>query len=122
MACLALCLSCNEQISTTETKSMLPSIRMYYRVPGCNDGYCTYGDYLVLENYENNKYSINELAKLANSYIDTAKADFPISAVLFVGEEQGTHLPPGLMHRYYQHADKRVISFRFNNSLRDTLR
>ena len=117
LICLLLLSSCNNEAPVKSENSTITT-RFYYRVPGCNDGYCTYDDYLVLENYTNNKHTISELAKLAYDYIDTAKADMPISGITFVGEKPGSRLPTGMYHRYYEHADNQVVDFSFNNSLR----
>lgn len=95
-----------------------PSIRFYYREVGANDGYYTYTYFLVLENYRNNVYSVKQLADVATKYTDTAKADLPISSVVFVGEPKGTTLPKGMTKTYHLHVNYKVASASFNNSFR----
>src|SRR5438552_17771689 len=87
--------SCNNHSSLNARKQqnfISFKIRFYYRVPGCNDNYCTYTDYLVIENYKNKQFTIKQMADLAMSYLDTSKADLQISSIVYVGEKEVTKL------------------------------
>jgi hypothetical protein len=90
-------------------------IRFYYRAQGCENDNCTYYDYLVLGNYENNKFNLKETAEIAHHYLDTAKGNLPIAGVTLIGEEPGEELPSGSFETYYKHYKKQVVSFFFTN-------
>ncbi|MGZ4012296.1 MAG: hypothetical protein ACXVLF_15165 [Flavisolibacter sp.] len=116
VASLLVLFSCRDKPSreSTEFKNRSkPSFRFYYRDVGCNNGVCSYADFVILENYENDFYTVRQLANIAIRYLDTAKASLPITRVTIIGEPFGVTLPPGMTNRYYEHADYQVVSFVF---------
>jgi hypothetical protein len=115
---LIMLISCHsiskKNINAVDTAT---TIRFYYRDVTAVNEYSSYSDNIIIENYINNKYTVKQLADLASKYIDTAKADLPISGIMFYGEKEGKTLPRGMPKLYYQHAKYAVISFGFDNSL-----
>ena len=97
-------------------KTWPPTVRFYYRTTGGIDTVYTYHDYLVLENYVNKMYRLNELVEIAHSYLDTAKGDLRIKGVTFLGEVPGTHLPLGRYSGYSEHRKFQVVDISFKQS------
>src|SRR5688572_950399 len=110
---------CNQttQVSHTSDKAKQPQIRYYYREIGANNGFYTYTDYLVIENYENRSYSLKDLISFAKIYSDTVKADLPVTGIKFLGEPKGKKLPPGRTSEYHNHVEYSVLSVGFNTAL-----
>ncbi|NNV57693.1 hypothetical protein [Limnovirga soli] len=92
-------------------------ILFYYRDIGNNNGYKTYGDYLVVTNYINKSITIRQFANIAQQYIDTIKSDLPVSAITFVGKKPGGKLPAGNWDTYMKQKKYFVVGIDFNNSL-----
>ncbi len=114
------CLACSNLNKPKPIKKVWPPVlRFYYRSGGCNNGYCTYRDYLVLENYANKTYRLNELAEEALRYLDTAKGDQPIDGVTFVGEASDTKLPPGMDKTASEYSEYQVVSITFDSISQD---
>jgi len=80
-----------------------------------NNGFLTYADLLVVENYSNGSMSIREFYEIAKNYIDTVKADRPVSLVQFLGKNSKWQLPDS--DPYYSEDQKKyyLLSIGFNN-------
>ncbi|MEO6456206.1 MAG: hypothetical protein ABIN97_19170 [Ginsengibacter sp.] len=92
-------------------------IFLYRRDSGSNNGYETYLDLVAITNYNNKSMTIDSFANIAKKYIDTVKANLPVSDVLFIGQKPGHNLPnpnpDNEQEKYY------LIDIGFNNSIRD---
>lgn len=116
-AILSLVISCAERKQLKVENENNINFRFYFRNFGCNNGYCTYSDELVIENYVDNTLTSNDLSKIALSYTDTAKADLPISRITFFGELNGNKLPIPIGKNLHEYANYYIVSFTFNNSI-----
>lgn len=109
--------------STTETihprDSHLLNTRFYYRVLGDNNGNQSYDDYLVIEHFKNDFYTVESLVRNARNYIDSTVVDKPIASITFVAEFDGDKLPPGSFETYHLHADHQIFSISFDIKNRD---
>lgn len=118
-ACINLSLvcliSCNNNVNVAKESKI--NLRFYFRdILGHNE-YKTYADNLVIENYSNNIYTMNELADIAIRYIDTVKADRHLTGVTFLGEQTNNPLPLGMWKNAEKYSKYFVVAFDFNNSL-----
>jgi len=68
-------------------KDRLPNQFLFYHrdVIGIND-YDTYSDVVAITNYENNTLTAKQLFQIARKYVDTVKANRPVSEVVFMGK------------------------------------
>lgn len=103
---------------TTKEKNNTHQVYLYYRDLGGNNGYVTYMDYVVIDNYEDYIYTIRQLFEIAKKYIDTVKSDKPVSAVTFVGKPYNKSLPKPGWDTYTEQKKRFLIGFGFENSLR----
>ena len=69
------------------------SLSLYYRDIGGNNGFISYLDVVAINNYQNKTFSIKQLYNLAKNYVDTVKADRPVSTVTFIGKSPRKSLP-----------------------------
>ena len=115
---------CNQttQVSDNSDRVKHPQIRFHYREIGANNGFYTYTDYLVIENYKNKSFIINDLVSFAIVYSDTVKADLPVTGIKFLGEPKGKKLPPGRTSEYHKHVDISVLSVGFNTATKEKLK
>lgn len=116
---VTFCLACNNSntpIGEPVKKVWPPELRFYYRSGGSNNGYLTFHDYVVLENYVNRTYHLNDLVALARDYLDTAQGASPIDGVTFVGEAPDTRLPSGMYHRQSEHVEYLIVSIAFDST------
>jgi hypothetical protein len=93
----------------------------YRRNIGSNNGYKTYSDVLAITNYQNKSLTIDSFAKIAKNYIDTVKAEYPVSGITFIGQKKGGHLPPSNPDYYDSQVKCYLIDFGFSNGLLDTI-
>ncbi len=118
---VTLYLACNNSNTSTPIgepikKVWPPELRFYYRSGGSNNGYLTFHDYVVLENYVNRTYYLNDLVAVARHYLDTAKGASPIDGVTFVGEAPDTRLPPGMYKTQREHIEYQIVSIAFDST------
>jgi len=81
---------------------------------GCNNDVCTYHDYVVLENYVNKTYHLDNLVDLAKKYIDTARGDLRVGGVTFIGEAPDTQILPAMYATYDDYRGYQVASVAFS--------
>lgn len=94
----------------------LVTTRFYYRVPEQTGDSVFYEDFLVLEDYKNDFFTIDNLVRIAYQYVDTITSDKPVVGVTYVAEYAGQTLPKGRFETYSQHKDYQVFSIRFLKS------
>ena len=75
---LFLSTSCQSESSDCEI-----SVSLHYTDKGSSNSVISYAHYLILENYEDERFNQTFFIKLANNYIDTASIDKPIGAIYF---------------------------------------
>jgi hypothetical protein len=88
---LAICLFINFNACRTN-KNPGQEIKFYHRVKlGSSDyGTASYSDYLTISYYENKPATAQQLIDLANLYLDTAHAKFPIEEITFIAKNVET--------------------------------
>ena len=106
--------SCTHNSNYYKGKS---KIIFYYRIrSGIND-YSTYDDLLALVNYQRKKIKVSDLYKFALHYVDTIKANLPVSNIDFLDGSSLRPLAKGSMDSKIW-SDVRthiIISFGFSN-------
>lgn len=79
----------------------------------------TYFDYLVITNYVDGNFTVNDFYKIAKSYVDTTRADKRISGVTLLGQEPNDELPyPSYNNPISKY---RLVSFGFHTASSDSL-
>ena len=93
-------------------------ILFYYRIEGNNNGYVTFRDLLIIDNYENQTMTLDSLSKVAQKYVDSVHAPWPVSSVIFVGKKPNGNLPEGSWNTWFSQKKYFVVDFEFSNYLR----
>ncbi len=71
------------------------NVRYYYRDEKGINEYYTFSDYLVISNYRDGLYTVQNLVEIARLYIDTVRSKKPVSGITFVGKRSRGTLPKG---------------------------
>ena len=93
------------------------SVYLYFRAEGSNNECVSYSDDVVLDPYKNGKFTIQQLATIARNYIDTVKADKPVSGVTFIGKRMNSPLPSLDDVRSEEYQRYLVATFGFDNGI-----